>query len=67
MAIRTADIPTVDAPCVRNCCLDEHDVCLGCGRHFDEIRQWHDLSVEQRRELLEVAAQRRQARPKPFR
>ena len=27
----------VPSPCVRNCCLDENDVCMGCGRHIDEI------------------------------
>ena len=25
------------SPCVRNCCLDEDNVCMGCGRSLDEI------------------------------
>ncbi|MDN3685302.1 DUF1289 domain-containing protein [Vibrio sinaloensis] len=24
-------------PCVRNCCLNERDICLGCGRTLQEI------------------------------
>jgi len=66
MFSRQADTPTIDAPCVRNCCLDEHDICLGCGRHFTEIQQWHGMSTEQRSELLAVAAKRRDARPRRF-
>jgi len=66
MFSRHADTPTVDAPCVRNCCLNEQDVCMGCGRHFTEIQQWHGMSAEQRAELLKVAALRRQARPNYF-
>jgi predicted Fe-S protein YdhL (DUF1289 family) len=59
---RTRDTPSIDAPCVRNCCLDEQDICMGCGRSFTEIQQWHGMTGQQRSELLEIAAQRRQAR-----
>ena len=47
-----------DQPCVRNCCLDEHDVCLGCGRTLDDIRAWGQLSAEDRRNALDAAAGR---------
>jgi uncharacterized protein len=30
----------VMSPCVRNCCLNEQDICLGCFRSLDEIKQW---------------------------
>lgn len=54
--------PPVDplqSPCVRNCCLDEQDVCLGCGRTLDEIRAWASLDEGQRRQVLARAAARR--------
>jgi predicted Fe-S protein YdhL (DUF1289 family) len=35
---------------------------MGCGRSFIEIQQWHSMTGQQRSELLEIAAQRRQAR-----
>jgi uncharacterized protein len=28
------------SPCVRNCCLDDDNVCMGCGRLLEEIVQW---------------------------
>jgi len=52
-------VPSLQSPCVRNCCLDENNICLGCGRSLDEIVQWHQASVEQRTLILERAAQRR--------
>jgi hypothetical protein len=32
------------SPCVRNCCLDEGDVCMGCGRSLEEIIAWSTAS-----------------------
>jgi len=58
----------VPSPCVRNCCLDENDVCMGCGRHIDEILVWHKASGEERKDIILVAGQRleqRRARYRP--
>lgn len=66
MALFDPSRPPVDplqSPCVRNCCLDDHDVCLGCGRTLDEIRAWTSLSEPQRRQVLEKAELRRQQFP----
>lgn len=52
----------VASPCVRNCCLDERDVCMGCGRSLDEIRDWSEAGDDQRRAILERAAARRAER-----
>ncbi|EKO3464267.1 DUF1289 domain-containing protein [Vibrio fluvialis] len=30
----------VPSPCIRNCCLDDNDVCLGCFRTLEEILAW---------------------------
>jgi hypothetical protein len=43
--------PPVDplaSPCVRNCCLDESDVCMGCGRSLDEIVAWGTATDEEK-------------------
>ncbi len=53
---------SVDSPCIRQCCLDEHDVCLGCGRHIDEILAWHASGDDVRQQILAQAAARRRKR-----
>lgn len=47
-----------ESPCVRNCCLDERDVCLGCGRRLAEILSWHSAAPAQREKIRMLAAQR---------
>ncbi|WP_372626358.1 DUF1289 domain-containing protein [Arsukibacterium sp.] len=46
------------SPCVRNCCLDQQDCCLGCGRLLSEILQWQQLTDKQREHLMAEAEQR---------
>jgi len=43
---------TVASPCVRDCCLDENDVCMGCGRTLQDILRWHAASDEEREAIL---------------
>ena len=45
----------VSSPCRRNCCLDESDVCMGCGRSMDEILRWNEASDTEREEILRAA------------
>ncbi|AZZ93583.1 MULTISPECIES: DUF1289 domain-containing protein [unclassified Hahella] len=45
-------------PCVRNCCLDENDVCCGCKRTLQEILAWSSYSSAQKRDLLKQLKQR---------
>ena len=47
------------SPCVRNCCLDESDICLGCYRHISEIIGWRNKSESQRKEILARCKQRK--------
>ncbi len=52
---RAGDLPPptdVASPCVRNCCLDDDDVCLGCGRTIQEILAWQQGSDSERREII---------------
>jgi len=53
-----------ESPCVRNCCLDSNDICLGCFRSMDEIMMWSkiDTTVEQKKQILCKAKQRQQSR-----
>lgn len=48
----------VRSPCVRRCCLDDEDVCCGCGRALQEILDWQASNPEQRRQILQRAGQR---------
>ena len=40
------------SPCVRNCCLDEQSVCMGCFRTITEICEWHDAPAREKNEIL---------------
>jgi len=54
----------VASPCVRNCCLDDDDVCLGCFRHMDEILAWQQLDVRAKKTVLSQCQQRKEQRGK---
>jgi len=47
------------SPCVRNCCLNEEDVCLGCFRSIDEILQWKEASEQQKQRIINLANARK--------
>ncbi|MFV0594771.1 DUF1289 domain-containing protein [Shewanella sp.] len=38
----------LEHPCVRNCCLDQQDICMGCFRHLDEILAWSAMTQAER-------------------
>lgn len=46
------------SPCVRNCCLDDDDVCLGCGRAIAEIVGWSRASEAERQAILARSRER---------
>ena len=51
---------TISSPCVRRCCLNEQNICLGCFRSLDEICAWQKLDQQQRDlVLIEVESRRR--------
>ena len=56
----SSKVSTVTSPCVRDCCLDEADVCMGCGRTLQDILRWHAAPDEEREAIL-VAAKARVA------
>ncbi|WP_077287337.1 DUF1289 domain-containing protein [Cognaticolwellia aestuarii] len=50
----------IASPCVRNCCLNEADICLGCFRHIDEIMAWRQLDATGKKSVLSQCQQRQQ-------
>jgi predicted Fe-S protein YdhL (DUF1289 family) len=58
----TPSAPTMQSPCVRNCCLDENEECLGCGRLLEEILRWRSATDEERAAMMLLAKERRMRR-----
>lgn len=58
----------INSPCVRNCCLNEQDICLGCFRSLDEIKLWgrSDTSAQQKTQILANSATRQQERKNKY-
>ncbi|WP_081215973.1 DUF1289 domain-containing protein [Pseudoalteromonas luteoviolacea] len=54
----------VPSPCVRNCCLDDKDVCVGCLRSIDEIVGWGSKSNQEKLTILARCEYRKEARSK---
>lgn len=47
------------SPCIRNCCLNTKDICLGCFRHIDEILVWGKASFNEKEVILQRVASRK--------
>jgi uncharacterized protein len=50
------------SPCVRNCCLDHEDICMGCLRSITEICAWHEASDAEKVATLIRCRERYKAR-----
>ncbi len=50
---------SINSPCIRNCCLNDDDICLGCGRSLREITAWSVASDEVKMHILDAATERR--------
>lgn len=48
------------SPCIRICCLDDHDICLGCFRSLEEITGWSKADQQTRQHFLDNAKNREQ-------
>ena len=53
------NMDTVASPCIRNCCLDSNDICMGCFRSLSEITQWTMVDEKRREEFLKNVAERK--------
>jgi predicted Fe-S protein YdhL (DUF1289 family) len=47
------------SPCVRCCCLDRNNLCLGCFRTLDEITGWTQMTAAARLAVLAQTEKRR--------
>lgn len=47
------------SPCIRNCCLDANDICVGCYRNINEIMGWREKSDTQKKAILIRCKQRK--------
>ncbi|MBQ4878755.1 DUF1289 domain-containing protein [Pseudoalteromonas luteoviolacea] len=50
------------SPCIRNCCLDSRDICIGCLRSIDEIVGWGGKSDDEKQQILSRCKLREQQR-----
>ena len=48
----------VKSPCISICVLGDGDICTGCFRSGDEIRDWGTYSNEQRLAVLALGRER---------
>ncbi|MDO9270007.1 MAG: DUF1289 domain-containing protein [Methylobacter sp.] len=56
---RDSSLINIISPCVRNCCLNDENVCLGCFRSIDEIIQWSDATEQQKQKIINLANARK--------
>ena len=57
MALSTS--APIDSPCIRNCCLNDEDICVGCGRSLQEITCWSTANQIDKLTILAAAKERR--------
>jgi len=50
------------SPCVRNCCLDDDNICMGCGRALQEIVRWGTASDTDKAAILASSRERLRGR-----
>jgi predicted Fe-S protein YdhL (DUF1289 family) len=53
----------IKSPCIRQCCLDTDDVCVGCQRTMTEIMDWHQSTQSQKKDILTRCLLRKKQRP----
>jgi len=58
------NICKVESPCIRKCCLNENDICLGCFRSLIEITQWSIVDEETRLQFLKNSIERKNKQKK---
>lgn len=49
MSVESTDVVS---PCIRQCCLDDNDVCLGCFRTLDEILAWQQSTASEKQTVI---------------
>ena len=62
MSLPTEPSDEIASPCIRHCCLDDADICLGCFRSLDEICGWTQADAAGKSAIAQRARQRRESR-----
>ena len=48
----------VPSPCIDVCTLDDDELCVGCGRHIEEIAAWGSAASALRLRIADAARER---------
>jgi predicted Fe-S protein YdhL (DUF1289 family) len=59
-SITTSSDEIIESPCIRQCTLDEKDVCVGCYRTLQDILNWQASTQEQKVDIVAKSKQRKQ-------
>jgi len=51
-------MPSIEKPCIRRCCLDKNDICMGCFRTFNDMKIWRNSNNDEKHEILRLAKKR---------
>ncbi len=54
-------VSSVEKPCIKRCCLNEKDVCMGCFRTLDDMKHWHKADRSEKVVMLNHAKEREAA------
>lgn len=57
----------IQSPCIRHCCLDEDDICVGCFRSLPEVVSWADADNATRQQILDKSKDRQIAYQEKYR
>lgn len=49
----------INKPCIKQCCLNEEEICLGCFRTFNDMCLWNKSSIEEKKEMMQRAERRK--------
>ncbi len=60
--MNTLPLDPLASPCVRNCCLDEDNVCMGCGRSLQEIVRWGTAGDADKAAIIALSRERLRTR-----
>ncbi|WP_114411820.1 DUF1289 domain-containing protein [Marinomonas foliarum] len=44
--------PNIKSPCIRQCCLDDDEICVGCYRTMKEIMVWQQSDQSEKLAIL---------------
>ena len=51
-------VSSVEKPCIKRCCLNEKDVCMGCFRTLDDMKRWYKANRAEKVVMLNHAKER---------